>query len=87
MKDRIKLFYFTELIQATLLKLVNDNDNDSIRVSVYGYTRGIDHIEFSYDIEFPNEHARDLTFDEITSELMFEDIKKIITSSNIPILI
>lgn len=87
MKNRIKLLEFTELLQATLLKVVNDKENDSIKVSVYGYTRQLDHIEFSYDIEFKNELDRDLTFDEITSELMFEDIKKIISSSNIPILI
>ncbi|MCV9929496.1 hypothetical protein OIU83_17680 [Flavobacterium sp. LS1R49] len=87
MKSRIKLFQFTELLQATLLKLVNDKENDCIRVSVYGYTKQLDHIEFSYDIEFLDEEARDLTFDEITSDLMFEDIKKIISSSNIPIRI
>lgn len=87
MKKRVKLFEFSELIQATLLKLVNDKDNDSIRVTVYGYTKELNHIEFSYDIEFPNELDRNLTFDEITSELMFEDVKKIIASSKIPILI
>jgi hypothetical protein len=84
---RIKLFEFSELIQSTLLKLVNDKDNDCIRVSVYGYTKEMNHIEFSYDIEFKTENDRDLTFDEITSELMFEDVKKIIKTSRIPILL
>jgi len=87
MKNRIKLFQFTDFIQATLLKMVNDKENDAIKVSVYGYTPGYDHIDFSYHIEFKDENSRDLTFDEITLELMFEDIKKIITSSSIPILI
>jgi hypothetical protein len=87
MKNRIKLFEFTEFIQATLLKLVNEKDNDCIRVGVYGYTKCKNHIEFSYDIEFSNEGDRDLTFDDITKELMFEDIKKIIASSKIPIVI
>lgn len=87
MKKRVKLLEFSELIQATLLKLVNDKDNDSIRVTVYGYSKEYNHIEFSYDIEFPTETDRDLTFNEITTELMFEDIKKIVASSKIPILI
>lgn len=87
MKNRVKLFQFTDLIQAVLLKIVNEKENDCIKVSVYGYTPGHDHLEFTYDIEFPNENARDLTFDEITSDLMFEDIKTIIRSSKIPILI
>lgn len=87
MKKRVKLLEFSEFIQAILLKLVNDKDNDCIRVMVYGYTKELNHIEFSYDIEFPTELDRDLTFDEITTELMFEDIKKIIASSKIPILI
>ncbi|WP_395049431.1 hypothetical protein [Flavobacterium sp.] len=87
MKKRVRLFEFSELIQATLLKIVNDKHNDSIKVTVYGYTKGLDHVEFSYDIEFSNDLDRDLTFDEITSELMFEDIKKIIASSEIPILV
>ena len=87
MKNRIKLFEFTELMQATLLKIVNEKDNDSIKVTVYGYSKTNDHLEFSYDIEFKDEFDRDLTFDEITSELMFEDIKKIISASRIPILI
>ncbi|QSW90729.1 hypothetical protein J0383_07935 [Flavobacterium endoglycinae] len=87
MKSRIKLFHFTEYLQATLLKKMNEKERDSIKVSVYGYTPGTDHIEFSYDIEFPNEEDRDLTFDEITSDLMFEDIKKIIKSSEIPIIV
>ena len=87
MKKRVKLLEFSELVQAILLKLVNDKDTDCIRVMVYGYTIERNHIEFSYDIEFPNELDRDLTFDEITTELMFEDIKKIIASSKIPILI
>jgi hypothetical protein len=47
---RIKLFEFSELMHATLLKLVDDMDIDIIRVSVYGYTKGLDHIEFSYEI-------------------------------------
>ncbi len=85
MKNRIKLLEFSDLIQATLLKYVNDKDNDSIKVSVYGYIGTGDHIEFSYDIEFENEFDRDKTFDEITTELMFKDIKTIIKSSNIPI--
>jgi hypothetical protein len=87
MKNRIKLLVFSELIQATLLKLVNDKEQDCIKVSVYGYTKTSDYIEFSYDLEFPDEVTRDLTFDEITTELMFEDIKKIISTSRIPVLI
>lgn len=87
MNNRIKLLHFTELIQATLLKLVNEKDIDVIKVSVYGYTPSYDHVEFSYEIEFKNEKDRDLTFDEITDELMLEDIKKIISKSRIPILI
>lgn len=87
MKQRIKLLEFSELIQATLLKIVNDNHVDCIRVTVYGYTKEYNHIEFSYDIERPTELDRDLTFDEITTEPMFEDIKKIIAHSKIPILI
>jgi hypothetical protein len=87
MKNRVKLLGFSELTQATLLKLVNDKDKDCIKVSVYGYTTGSDHIEFSYDLEFPDEEKRDSTFDEITAELMFEDIKKIISNSSISILI
>lgn len=87
MKKRIQLFQFTELLQVTLLRVINEKENDSIKVSVYGYTTDHNHIEFNYDIEFPNEETRDLTFDEITSDLMFEDIKKIIKSSNIPIII
>ena len=47
MKKRVKLLEFSELIQATLLKLVNDKDNDSIRVTGYGYTKEYNHIEFS----------------------------------------
>jgi hypothetical protein len=87
MKKRIKLFEFTELIQATLLKCLSEKENDCIKVTVYGYSKTLDHIEFSYEIEFKNELDRDLTFDEITSELIFEDVKKIISSSRIPILI
>ncbi len=87
MNNRIKLFEFTDLMQATILKKVNDKDVDCIIVSVYGYTRALEHIEFSYELEFPDEKTRDKTFDEITSELMLEDLKKIISASRIPIII
>lgn len=88
MKKRLRLFEFTEFLQATALKVVNDEEIDCIKVTVYGYT--IDengHIEFSYDIKFKSEESRDLTFEEITSELLAEDIKKIIKASEIPIKI
>ncbi|AMA48964.1 hypothetical protein [Flavobacterium covae] len=87
MNKRVRLFEFTELLQCTILKKISEKEKDAIVVTVYGYTRLRDHIEFSYEIEFNNEEDRDLTFMEITSDLMFEDIKKIISSSNIPILI
>ena len=83
MKNRIRLFVFTEQLQCTILKKLGAEDKDVIVVCVYGYTRFKDHIEFSYEIPFNNEEDRDLTFIEITSDLMFEDIKKIISSSNI----
>ena len=88
MKKRLRLFEFTEFLQATALKVVNDEEIDCIKVTVYGYT--IDencHIEFAYDIKFKSEESRDLTFEEITPELLAEDIKKIIKASEIPIKI
>lgn len=85
--NRIKLFEFTDLTQATILKIVNEKDIDCIRVSVYGYTGIFDHIEFSYDLEFPDEKTRDQTFEEIKKDKMFEDVKKIVASLRIPILI
>ncbi len=86
MNQRIKLFVFSDFLQATILKKVNDKGNDAIVVAVYGYTPdGVAHIEFVYDIEFCNETDRDSTFEEITQELLLEDLKKIIETSNIPI--
>ncbi len=86
MKQRVKLLVFSDFLQATILKKVNDKEKDSIVVTVYGYTPEEDaHIEFSYDIEFYNEKDRDITFEEITQERLFEDVQKIIKSSNIPI--
>lgn len=87
MNNRIKLFEFTDVLQATLLKKVNDKDVDAITVSVYGYTPALDHIEFSYDLEFPDEKTRDQTFEEISSDLLLDDLKKIVSSSRIPIII
>ncbi|QYS86329.1 hypothetical protein JJC03_15625 [Flavobacterium oreochromis] len=87
MEKRVKLFDFTNLLQCTLLKRIGKGEKDVIVVTVYRYTRLRDHVEFSYEIAFNNEEDRDLTFMEITSELLFEDIKKIISSNNIPILI
>ena len=86
MTQRIKLFVFSDFLQATILKKVNDKENEAIVVTVYGYTPDGDaHIEFSYDVEFCNERDRDSTFEEITQELLLEDVKKIIETSNIPI--
>ena len=85
--NRIKLLEFSDLQQATILKIVNGKDIDCIRVSVYGYTRGYDHIEFSYELEYPDEKTRDKAFEEITTDKMFEDVKKIVASSKIPIII
>ena len=88
MKKRSRLFDFTECLSATILKIVNDEEIDCIKVTVYGYTLDENsHIEFSYEIKFKSEDSRDLTFDEITEELLLEDIKKIITASEIPIKI
>jgi hypothetical protein len=87
MNSRVKLLDFSELAQATLLKNVNDNEKECIVVTVYGYTTESNYIEFSHDLEFPSEEKRDLAFDEITSESMFEAVKKIISTSSIPILI
>lgn len=87
MNNRIKLFEFTDLMQATILKKVNDKDVDCIIVSVYGYTRTFDHIEFSFELEYPDEKTRDKAFEEITTDKMFEDVKKIVASSKIPIII
>ena len=87
MNNRIKLFEFTDLMQVTILKKVNDKDVDCIIVSVYGYTRTFDHIEFSFELEYPDEKTRDKAFEEITTDKMFEDVKKIVASSKIPIII
>lgn len=88
MKNRIRLFEFTEFLQATILKICNDKEIDAIKVTVYGYTPDLKgHKEFSYEILFKNELDRDLTFDEITLEKLSEDIKRIIGHSEIPILI
>lgn len=87
MKQRIRLFIFNELIQATVLKLVNQNQMDCLIITVYGYTKEYDHIQFNYDLEFPDESLRDLMFNDMESELLYEDIVKLIKSSNIPILI
>lgn len=86
MKQRIKLFVFSEALQATILKKLDEKDNDSIIVSVYGYTPDEKaHIEFNYPIQFHNEKDRDLTFEEITQEKLLEDIQTIIISNKIPI--
>lgn len=87
-KKRIRLLEFSETLQATLLKIISDDNNkDVVRVTVYGYTSDDDHIQFSYDLPFSNEIDRDLLFDEITTELMFEDVKKLITNNNLPFVI
>lgn len=84
---RIKLLELSDLTQATILKIVSEKDIDCIRVSVHGYTEELDYIDFSYELGFPDEKTRDQAFEVINREQLFEDIKKVVSESRIPILI
>jgi hypothetical protein len=83
---RVKLLECSELIQVVILKIVNDKEQDVIKVTAYGYTTTLAHIEFSYEIPFKTELDRNLTFEEMTPEMMVEDLKRIVKTSRIPIL-
>lgn len=85
--QRIKFYSFSNFLQVTALRVLSEKEYDAIKISVYGYTEDYNHIEFSYMIEFKNERDRDLTFEEIKLELLFEDIEKIVKTSNIPIIL
>lgn len=87
MDKRIRLIEPNDAIQIILKKDTSENERDCITVIVYGETSDFNYIEFNYDIEFNNDTDRDKTFNEITNELIFEDIKKIAESSSIPILL
>lgn len=86
MRQRVRLLVFSDFIQATIVKVIGENEKDVIKVTVYGYTPDEKaHIQFSYDVPYKNEENRDKAFEEITPEKMFEDILKIIEASDIPI--
>jgi hypothetical protein len=87
MAKRIKLFDFSDSMQATALRVLSKNEKDSIKITVYGSTESNDDIEFTYDIEFKNEETRDFTFDSMKKDLLFADVKEIIRASNIPMII
>lgn len=85
--QRIRLIVFSNLLQATLLKKVSNDEKDSIVISVYGYTKEFDHIQFKYEIKFIDEQKRDKIFDEIKDELLLEDIEKLVKENDIPIIL
>lgn len=87
MKKRLRFFEFSDLLQATLLRVLNKNDKDCIRLTVYGYTKELNHVEFSLEYEFEEEFLRDETFNDITKEMLFSDIKKMIDNTPLPFII
>ncbi|WP_281233472.1 hypothetical protein [Flavobacterium gelatinilyticum] len=87
MDKRVKLSEWSDMLQATLIKCLSVKEYCCIKVSVYGYTPNYDHVDFSYEIEFEYEADRDRTFNEITDEKLWEDIKKIIEPSEIPVIL
>lgn len=85
--QRIRLIVFSNLLQATLLKKVSNDEKASIVISIYGYTKEFDHIQFEYEIKFIDEQKRDRVFDEIKDELLLEDIEKLVKENDIPIVL
>ena len=86
MDKRIRLLEINDKVQIVLRKDLSKNQTDCIKVFVSGYTDDEqNYVDFNYDIEYHNEIDRDKKFNEITSELIFEDIKMIVKASSIPI--
>ena len=87
MDKRIRLIEPNDKVQIIAKKGVSDKDRDCITIIVYGYTDTMDYVEFNYDIEFLNEFNRDKQFDEITEELILEDVTAIVKASCIPMVL
>ena len=63
------------------------DEKDSIIISIYGYTKEFNHIQFEYEIKFIDEQKRDRIFDEIKEELLLQDIEKLVLENDIPIIL
>lgn len=89
MKKRIILLDISENIQATVLRVINDEtERDGLKITAYGHIANDDHIEFSFFKDYPDDIVRDEEFENILldPQPVSEAILEIIEKSNIPII-